>query len=481
MSRSKLGGGGGGGAGLGTVNIVTLATRPAASAGNAGQVFLVVDDAGGRLQVSTGTAYVNCSPAVAEGAGPSASFTQGDVTGLKAVVSGYGIAEKLKAASQAARGKNPWDLPVMASPPTITVGAVALPNPVTFGYGTNTDRIRILGVPTADKTLMFTGSTYWEGRNVAAAGPTYSANVRGGYVARHRVTCQKAQLSVNGMSAALLRIRCSADGSDAIQYIGTSYITAGATTVEVDFGARGTYWLDIEFEQALKYAGIILSEDDVLWPIEAPYQILRIGDSYMQGITSPQVGGAVLNRALADMEGCNSVSQGITSSGYVSGVPLTLIDRLNFAVSAVQLGGIKYGEILLGTNDVDTAGPKAGVAAAVSTVLSHLLANTDAKWLVGGVWPQARNLSAALLATENEILTAASAFPSDRVLTLPMNTAATPPVFGARDTNTATGAAGPSRYVTGDDGVHLASPYGCYYMARWHIDARNAAVAAAKW
>ena len=416
-------------------------------------------------------------------------YAEIDAAAVAAAMGGGFIYQRLNSLFARAKNANPFDLSVMASPPTVTVGAAALSNPVAYNYfDTNGyKKVFILGVPPGDASLMIqNNSGRAEGKTLTGSNNTFSNSMKG-YLAKVKITAQKVQFDVQGLSAALLRFRVD---NALVSAAGTS---AGTTNVQLDFGSRQTHEIGIEFEQAQALKGIIVDQDDTVYSWDdLPEPVVYLGDSYLNGSMSPQVtgtsglGGQTFPSALRDISGWNVIAQGCPASGWLAGVPLTDPYRLAFAAAAINQSGAKLCNIRLGTNDVSNLQSAsitaAQITAAAGTVLDYLLANTSAKITLGGSWPKNLNLSSALLATDAAILAAVAARDQSRVGFVDVNgiNGGLPWVTGAKDTATGTGAAGNSVYVTGDDHVH-PSAYGTEYLARKDIDATLAVCKSKNW
>jgi hypothetical protein len=398
-------------------------------------------------------------------------------TNQSTVSGGAPIYTRLAAAIAAARNNNPWDLGVMSSPPTVTVGATALANGQTKYYF-DTDgykKIRILGIPWGDQSLMIANAGgYVLGRQLAGSSGalSYANNYRGYLAEVGPFAGQIIQFVVNGLSAALLRFRV--DGA----LVSTTPTSAGTTIVQLDFGTVvNKKTIGIEFEQAQTLRGVIVGPNDTLGTVEDPrLPVMVYGDSYVQGQTSPQsVGGLTFVSALRDIGGINAIGHGIAGSGYAVSTPAPANDpdRLAWLAQVTNAAGAPIVLIPMGTND--WAQSTAAIQASAAAVGAYLLANTSAKLAFVGPWPQSRNNVAGATSIENAVIAAVAAMDQTRAGMIPVCTGANPWVTGTGSTSRVPDGStyfyGNSRLVTGDDNIHLNPAYGTEYMARRVLDA----------
>lgn len=392
---------------------------------------------------------------------------------------GATLADALRRNAALARNNNPFDLGVMSSPPTVTVGATALTNGQAVNYF-DTDgykRIRIRGIPFAPfaiaSVMCENAAGYLRGKNIAnsAGALTYGNNAKH-YLAEVTFSGQIIQFVVNGLNAALLRFRV--DGA----LISATPTTAGSTIVQLDFGsAVYARTIQLEFEQAQTLKGVIVGPNDTVYAVDTPLlPIPVLGDSYVQGSTGPvTVGGESYIAALRDISGCNILGHGIASSGYVkTGFPtFAQADRIAAHIAVINAASAPLTIVALGTNDYGLSA--SAIQSECASGLSQILANTTTKIAVLGPWPQARNNDAASLAVEAAISAAVDSVDESRVGFIPVCSGNNPWVRGQGSTGTApngtTVAYGNSATVTGSDNVHPAPPRGSEYLARKTLDA----------
>ena len=402
-------------------------------------------------------------------------------------VSGYGtLAAKISAAYQSARNNSPLDLAVMASPPTVTVGAAAITNGQAYNYF-DTDgykRIRIKGVPFGDSSVMCENNGgYFRGVNVASSGGVFATgNNAKHYLCEVLFTGQVIQFILNGLSAGLIRFRVNG------ALVSASATTVGNSNVQLDFGATVYNKLvALEFEQAQTVKGVVVGPNDTIYPIDQiPLPVVVVGDSYVQGITSPSTFGAeTFCGCLRDASGLNVLALGVASSGYVKTgfVNMTDAQWLAKIIAATNAAGAPLIVIPYGTNDYGLSA--SGIQSAAASVGAALLAGTTAKIAFMGPWPQNRNNDANSLAVEAAIQAAAASLDQNRVGFIPVCSGNSPWVKGQGDNDTAPNgtsiAYGNSAIVTGNDGVHPYPGRGSEYLARKTIDALIALCATKGW
>jgi len=402
-------------------------------------------------------------------------------------VSGYGtLAAKISAAYQSARNNSPLDLAVMASPPTVTVGAAAITNGQAYNYF-DTDghkRIRIKGVPFGDTSVMCENvAGYLRGVNVGNSGGSFAAasNAKH-YLCEVTFTGQVIQFVLNGLSAGLIRFRVNG------ALVSASATTVANSNVQLDFGATVyNKTIALEFEQSQTVKGVVVGPNDTIYAIDAPpLPIVVTGDSYIQGTTSPVTFGAeTFCGCLRDASGLNVLALGVASSGYVKTGVVNMTDAQWLAkiIAATNAASAPLIVIPYGTNDYGLSAP--GIQSAAASVGAALLAGTTAKIAFMGPWPQNRNNDASSLAVEAAIQAAAASLDQNRVGFIPVCSGNSPWVKGQGDNDTAPNgtsiAYGNSAIVTGNDGVHPYPGRGSEYLARKTIDALIALCATKGW
>jgi lysophospholipase L1-like esterase len=391
--------------------------------------------------------------------------------------SGYGpLAAKISAAYQSARNNSPLDLAVMASPPTVTVGAAAITNGQAYNYF-DTDgykRIRIKGVPFGDTSVMCENvAGYLRGVNVGNSGGSFAAasNAKH-YLCEVTFTGQIIQFVLNGLSAGLIRFRVNG------ALVSASATTVGNSNVQLDFGSTVyNKTIAMEFEQSQTVKGVVVGPNDTICAVDAPpLPIVVTGDSYTQGTTSPATFGAeTFCGCLRDASGLNVLALGVASAGYIKAgvVNMTNAQWLAKVVAATNAASAPVILIPFGTNDYGL--DAAAIQAAATAVGSAFLSGTAAKVVFMGPWPQNRNNDANSLAVEAAIQAAAASLDQSRVGFIPVCSGSNPWVKGQGDNDTApngtTVAYGNSAIVTGNDGVHPYPGRGSEYLARKTIDA----------
>ena len=401
--------------------------------------------------------------------------------------SGYGtLASKIAAAYQSARNNSPLDLAVMASPPTVTVGAAAIANGQAYNYFDTEGhkRIRIKGVPFGDSSVMCENiAGYLRGVNVGNSGGSYAtANNAKHYLCEVTFTGQVIQFVLNGLSAGLIRFRVNG------ALVSASATTVGNSNVQLDFGSTVyNKTIAMEFEQSQAVKGVVVGPNDTIYAVDAPpLPIVVTGDSYIQGVTSPvTIGAETYCGCLRDASGLNVLALGVASAGYVKAgvVNMTNAQWLAKVVAATNSANAPVILIPFGTNDYGL--DATAIQAAAVSVGSALLNGTSAKVVFMGPWPQNRNNDANSLAVESAIQAAAASLDQGRAGFIPVCSGNSPWVKGQGDNDTAPNgtsiAYGNSAIVTGNDGVHPYPGRGSEYLARKTIDALIALCASKGW
>lgn len=324
---------------------------------------------------------------------------------------------------------------------------------------------------------------YFRGVNVINSGGNFAlGNNAKHYLCEVMFTGQVIQFVVNGLSAGLIRFRVNG------QLVSASATTVGSSNVQLDFGATVyNKLIALEFEQAQTVKGIVVGPNDTVYPIEQiPLPVVVVGDSYVQGTTSPLTfGSETFCGCLRDASGLNVLAIGVASSGYVKTGFINMTDPqwLAKVVAATNAAQSPLIVIPYGTNDYGLS--TSGIQAAATTVGATLLAGTNAKIIFMGPWPQNRNNDANSLAVESAIQAAANSLDQSRVGFIPVCSGSTPWVKGQGDSDTAPNgtsiAYGNSAVVTGNDGVHPYPGRGSEYLARKTIDALIATCATKGW
>lgn len=419
--------------------------------------------------------------------GGSTVFAQAVGGDASVVTPGDGvIASKFISAFNAAKNTTPLDLAVMSTPPTVTVGAAAITNGRAFNYF-DTDghkRIRIKGVPFGDSSLMCenTGG-HFRGVNVANSGGNFvnSGNAKH-YLCEVTFTGQIIQFIVNGLSAGLIRFRVNG------QLVSASQTSVGNSNVQLDFGATVyNKTIALEFEQSQTVKGVVVGPNDTIYAVDTPpIPLVVVGDSYIQGVTSPTTFGAeTFCGCLRDASGLNVLALGIPSAGYIKTgvVTLTNAQWLARIIAVTNAANAPVILIPFGTNDYGL--DASAVQAAAAYVGQTLLGGTSAKVVFMGPWPQNRNNDAGSLAIESAIQNGSSSLDQDRVGFIPVCSGSNPWVQGQGDNDTApngtTIAYGNSAIVTGNDGIHPFPGRGSEYLARRTIDALISVCQAKGW
>lgn len=368
---------------------------------------------------------------------------------------------RLAQSAATAKGANPFDLAVMASPPTITEGG-AVPSPGrTVGYWTSTNdraNFNVLGLG-AEVFKSQYATNYLRGASARTAVATYQ-NAASGFVVEY--TTDAPLIKQEFLNSSTLPIFISVNGAFTSASGHTTVAQNGA--ISIDFGGvRAIRTLRFYFQQDHGFGRVTIGADDVLYaPAISRPKMLVIGDSYIAGTLSPS-GPIVksLTGVLREVSGCDVIGHGVGGSGYVNGVALTNSFRLDDAAAVAP----DLITIALGINDLGLSGIQSAALSSLQGLRSRL-PNTPI--VVFGPWPGSNNLSANLLAADAAISQAVASMGDSRILfesTVTASPTVSPWSFGTKDADTATGTAGPSLYITGNDGTH-PSIYGAEYLAR---------------
>lgn len=452
----------------------------------------------GQAQVSTRGVSGNplSAPAMISGATTFGPYTESGAVSVAAivgtadyaasgVVSGAGIlASRLELATQKAAGNNPFDLGVMASPPTITSPGT-LPSPARqIGYwSTNgASQFRPRGATNLTTFLEAYGGTTLRVRGCRTDATTYQ-NANCAACVDFITDSPAFQFEFFDGAANNVFMAVGRPDFTNMQLTSATGHTESAFNSGFGFdwgGVRKLRGYRIWMILGQGFGRINIGEDDTLYaPPAAGPRILDIGDSIEANTISPSVHGYFgFASVTREISGCDVVGHGIGASGYTIGNILGNAWRIADAAA----GQFDLIRLHLGINDVGAS--QAVVRAAAVSALAALRAAVGATYLeVKGPFGGARNADAAVLGVEAGIQQAVADLADSRMIFTPTVTASPtnwPETLGVRDTDTAAGAAGNSRYITGNDNIH-PSVAGAEYYARRRWATTLAAVRAAGW
>lgn len=413
--------------------------------------------------------YSTTSIAIPGGSTVFAQAVGGDAVAL------FASAEQpiIYTALAASRANAPYRGPIsLASGVTVTAGVVA-PAVTEYRYwtGSNARYFKVFGLGASAFFEQY-ATTYLRAKGARTAEATYQNGV-GGWAIQIRFTGQTVTWSVLGSSINYFVLVNGKPVNTA------GYAQASNGRIEVNCGSSGDWVVTLMLRQDQAVMGVFTDGQlHAQTPSATPSaRVLYIGDSYMGSTVSPSstISEQGVPNQLRLMHGfdVDVVVHGIGSSGYTTGNLLTNTWRQQDAAAiAPDLIVVAFG-----TNDVGQ--PISTLTSGVIAGLNGLKAACpNARLMAGFVWPQSRNLSASLIATESAISDACA---SIGVPFYPINTAgaslpgggtlADPWVWGDGDTNTSETVTGNSKWVTGDDGVHPSPAFGSRYLADRLVDA----------
>jgi len=397
-------------------------------------------------------------------------------------------------------GKSPYDTygQTAGRVSAVTLGATVFSGGVVknvFDAGAY-DYLRIYGAPyragfTGYTSLVLTnvgGYPLWE--NAAGVGIT-AQNLRGVHM-RVRFKAKQVQIKCKGFGLSSDYFPMWLDDFSGGGFKRVSF-TAGAVAsdsyIQIDLTRYGEYELIVGMEQSLAVGAVVLDADGEFVSVARAPALVVFGDSYVQGTTSPAVNGdPCLIGAMSMISGLNVIPLGVSGTGYVHdggiGYPITHAERLAMLTNVINASNAPAVMSVFGLNDADNSVSTANTQAAATTVINHLLATTSANILLTGAEPATRNNSAAIQAVDAGIAAAVNAANSSRVAFAPISGASPRRIYGARDTDTATGTAGNTRYIQGNDGTHLSPSFtqvGTEFYARYMLELLQGAATAKGW
>lgn len=419
----------------------------------------------------------------------------GEVTGLfvgsqSAEISGFADTSTLRGkiirGLYENAGKNAYDTygQTASKVSSVTVGAALLSGGVVknaFDAGAY-DYLRIYGAPYRAGFTGYTGLVLVNGsgypiwNNPNGIG-TASENLRGQHM-RVRFKAKQFQIKCRGFGLTTDYFPMWLDDGSGFKRISfTAGTIASDGYIQVDLTKYGEYELAVGMEQSLSVGAVVLDADGEFVSVAPATPLVVFGDSYVQGTTSPAVTGSdpVLCGAMAHISGMNVIPLGVSGTGYVNGggvsYPITHAERLALLTSVINASGAPVVMSVFGVNDVGQT--TSAVQAGATTVINHLLSTTGANILLTGAQPRNLNNSAAIQLVDAGISAAVAAANSSRVAYAPIGGAATRRIVGTNDTDTTGGVAGNSRWITGNDGVHLSPSFtaaGTEFYARYMLE-----------
>lgn len=317
-------------------------------------------------------------------------------------------------------------------------------------------------------------------------GPGTTAENQRGQHLRVRFKAKQFQIKVRGYGLNSDYVPMWLDDGSGFKRISfTSGAVASDSYIQIDLTKYGEYELAVHMEQSVSVGAVVLDADGEFVSVAPATPLVVFGDSYVQGTTSPTVTGSdpVLCGAMAHISGLNVIPLGVGSTGYVaSSYPITHAERLALMTSVINTSGAPVAMSVFGTNDVGQT--TAAVQAAATTTINHLLSTTGANILLTGAQPRSLDNSAAIQLVDAGIAAAVAAANSPRVAYAPIGGATPRRITGTKDIDTSTGTAGNSRWIHGNDGIHLSASFtqaGTEFYARYMLELLQDAAIAKGW
>ncbi len=410
--------------------------------------------------------------------------------GKKWSVGKASLAERLMSARQRARGFNWIEGGVMATPPTVTQGAIgmALPAGMTAmadrRLATNRAAYRVRGTGGVAFEENIGGSNYIRyasERTNTAGGLAYG---KGTWEVTIPTDSRYVAFELLGSAtmAYMVYVRDLVGSNSGLTAANGHNIGAANQTLLIDFGAAGDREVTLlmgSSDHGIRAYAIEdtasvfnVAQDDLRWLVK--------GDSLVWGSMSPPPNyvGRAMGDVMRALMGCDVVCQGIGASGYIAGNNLQNAYRQEDAAKV----GADLNLVLLGVNDVGAVPIITGPALqdAVKRSISGMVdRGMSEPIIVGGPWAMNRNSVGAsqaktnLLQVEADIAAAVESLAEPRIVFLPMSTpgmatpwggVCDPWITGEQKTNSTAGSVGNSRRVVGDD-TH-PSLYGALYQGR---------------
>lgn len=430
-----------------------------------------------RNMVDDGAAVV--AAAIAGGA-----FVTTHVKRDSAIVKPKSIADRLLAARASVIGRNPIESGVLAAPPTVSINPAdpgGLTTNTKWRPSTRRDAFRIRGTGGVAFEENISGTGYIRfvsertntagGRAIGLSGWDQSIVTDSRYV--------WFECLGNASYSYRIFIRNLLTGEAGLTALAGHLVNPNAALV-IDFGAAGT-WREITLIMVgdMGIRSVRVDESaSVVAPIPDDLSILTKGDSFTWGSISPQpaYAGVTMVAAMRALMGCDVIGHGIGASGWVAGNSLQNAYRIE-DMAAVHAD---LNLLPMGCNDVGVASGVTFRDSVKWALNAMCAAGIDAPILGFGPFPGSKMSAGAstnktnLLQVEADLMQAFEEFGHPRIKLVPINTegASTPwggrcvPwVEGTRDTDTATGDAGNSQVITGNDGTHNSAS-GALYKAR---------------
>jgi hypothetical protein len=237
---------------------------------------------------------------------------------------------------------------------------------------------------------------------------------------------------------------------------------ASNSRVQLDMTEFGLYEIAVGMQESITIRGMALEADGVWVAVPAAEPVPLVGDSYVAGRVSPDVtGDPCLIGAMTHLSGgdFNFINLGVSDTGWATPAGVnygfTHAERLQYLADVTNYSGARVAVYLGGLNDADTGKTAGQVQTEAANAIAHFKAATSARLVILSCQPATRNNSAAVQAVNQGLEAAVNLDGSDRVAFENW----TGSVTGTKDLDTASGVAGLSRYVTGNDGIHLGPSF----------------------
>lgn len=373
--------------------------------------------------------------------------------------------ERVRRAMAAAAIRNPRNLGVMASPPSVTKNGATKPAGQSNNY-------TISGKPTAFRLLGGSAVATGSGTRVKSAQISIATggNLTGGQQASSaRIAFMADAQSVTlylGYTTAYYRILVDDQYMDATGFQTLTTAGNGAEYITLDFGSRAVRKVAVELQGACAFISAHVG------PTESIYQpggdiltLAMITDSY--GISTPTAIGDAFIQQMGDRLGFKNV---VVSSSGGTGWATDETTYYNFKTRILNgdllLGGTPSACGFMGSYNDRSATPATITANALAGLQSARAQCPNVPFFVFGVFPGASGPSAGVLAAEAAIAAAVTAFGDILTTYIPVSNATIGALISGTGTTGATTGTGNSDLYTYPDGIH-PNTVGHTFIGRW--------------
>lgn len=386
----------------------------------------------------------------------------GEIGGARAT------AVKVRAAAAMHYTNNPRVNGVMASPPTV---AVLGTNPGSWGLTKGYTWLANPGVfRTEGGDLVSAGGGYrFRASTIAATGGNLGLN--NGYQGtswRVRVRTD-APLVGWRVGPGADKFRFLVDGQY-VDTVGVNTVASSGSTNEyfsLDFGGvRKWRTITIEGMKQGTFVGVYVAPTDSVSQAPKKPVAVWIGDSLTEGATATHYADGVA-RVTADMLGCEMTPAGSGGTGWVAGPPTTYAFGTRIAGDVIaRAPDLVFMQSSQNDNGLSTASVTANALAGMQQVRSGL---PTALIVIVGAFPGITGPSAGVIAAEQAVMDAATAFADPFTIKVPLCTASPVLISGTRKPSQANGTTTSEIYMDDIDGAHL-SALGHDFAGKWIAD-----------